>query len=120
LEVVVLGADAEQLLAWVGTNIPDAHITVRVTKSVVQDHFVATGECPEGTSISAQKDKFHMRRIGRKNSHNPNRLRQHALSPVTHDRLGLMQRRSGFAPDRRDRIDQTSTSSVESCGRRRR
>jgi hypothetical protein len=49
VELKASGTDALTLTAWRATHCPSAIAAESVMKSVVDEHFRATGECPAGT-----------------------------------------------------------------------
>lgn len=59
-EVSAVGCEAARLREWVRQNCPSAAITMGVVKSLVDDHFRQSGECPIGTEC-VTGEKFFIR-----------------------------------------------------------
>ena len=58
VEVRVTGSDALRLIDWLRRNCPKAEIEQNTIKSLVDDHFRATGECPTGTECATGERFF--------------------------------------------------------------
>jgi hypothetical protein len=53
--------DETRLMEWARINCPDAiQVTERLVKTPVNDHFVATGELPDGARIEPEKESFRI------------------------------------------------------------
>ena len=59
-EVRATGGEAARLRDWVRQNCPSAAIKLGVVKSVLDDHFRQSGECPSGTEC-VMGEKFFIR-----------------------------------------------------------
>jgi hypothetical protein len=60
VEVQAMGCEAARLRGWARQNCPSATITVSVVKSVLDEHFRQSGECPDGTEC-ASGEKFFVK-----------------------------------------------------------
>ena len=60
VEVKASGAEAHCLLDWQRNHCPAATATASVTKSILDEHFRTTGECPAGTQC-ATGEKFFVK-----------------------------------------------------------
>lgn len=58
VEVRVAGSDARRLIDWLRHNCPKAEFEQNTVKSLVDDHFRATGECPMGTECATGERFF--------------------------------------------------------------
>ena len=58
LDVHVTGVDAAQLRQWLRHNCPTAETVETPIKSLINEHFRSTGECPMGTECASGERFF--------------------------------------------------------------